>query len=87
MADENSIGSASASASASSADNSESTVSINVKTLESQVYSLQVNRNMPIPALKEKVASETGVPAEQQRLIFRGKVLKDDQMLSGYRIL
>ncbi|KAL5702993.1 hypothetical protein ACHQM5_028140 [Ranunculus cassubicifolius] len=84
MADENSIGSESTSYS--SAESSESTVSINVKTLESQVYSFQVNKNMSIPALKEKVASETGVPAEQQWLIFRGKVLKDDQMLSGYHV-
>lgn len=41
----------------------------------------------PVPALKEQIASVTGVLSEQQRLICRGKVLKDDQLLSAYRIL
>lgn len=40
----------------------------------------------PVPSLKAKVASATGVPVELQRLIFRGKVLKDDHHLSDYRI-
>ena len=39
---------------------------------------------MPVSALKEKIASQIGVPVEQQRLIFRGKVLKDDHLLSEY---
>lgn len=42
---------------------------------------------MPVPLLKEKIANEVGVPVGQQRLIFRGKVLKDDHVLSEYRIL
>lgn len=42
---------------------------------------------MPVPALKEQIATVTGVLTEQQRLICRGKVLKDDQLLSAYRIL
>lgn len=42
---------------------------------------------MPVPVLKEQIASVTGVLSEQQRLICRGRVLKDDQLLSAYRIL
>ena len=42
---------------------------------------------MAVPALKEQLASVVGVPAESQRLICRGKVLKDDQLLSAYSIL
>lgn len=42
---------------------------------------------MPVSLFKEKIANETGVPVGQQRLIFRGKVLKDDHHLSEYRIL
>lgn len=42
---------------------------------------------MPVPALKERIASVTGIVTEHQRLICRGKVLKDDQLLSAYRIL
>ncbi|PKI66743.1 hypothetical protein CRG98_012938 [Punica granatum] len=41
---------------------------------------------MPVPALKAQIASVTGVVSDQQRLICRGKVLKDDQLLSAYHV-
>uniref|UniRef100_A0A2P2LMR6 Large proline-rich protein BAT3 n=1 Tax=Rhizophora mucronata TaxID=61149 RepID=A0A2P2LMR6_RHIMU len=65
---------------------SDSTIEINIKTLESRIYSFRVDRNMPVAVFKEKIADETGVPVGQQRLIFRGKVLKDEHLLSEYRI-
>ncbi|GFS31908.1 ubiquitin-like superfamily protein [Actinidia rufa] len=40
---------------------------------------------MLVSLFKEKIASEIGLPVGQQRLIFRGKVLKDDHLLSEYR--
>ena len=42
---------------------------------------------MQVSSFKEKIADEIGVPVNQQRLIFRGRVLKDDHILSEYRIL
>ncbi|KAG8491695.1 hypothetical protein CXB51_015138 [Gossypium anomalum] len=63
---------------------SEATIEIKIKTLDSQTYTLRVDKQMPVPALKEQIASVTGVLSEQQRLICRGKVLKDDQLLSAY---
>ncbi|KAL0792369.1 hypothetical protein Bca101_063746 [Brassica carinata] len=45
------------------------------------------HNEVPVPALKEQIASVTGVVTEQQRLICRGQVMKDDQLLSAYRIL
>ncbi|KAF5183891.1 Ubiquitin-like domain-containing protein cip73 [Thalictrum thalictroides] len=86
MSDENSTGSASTSNLTAETESSESAVEINVKTLDSQIYRFRVARNMPVPSLKEKVASASGVPVEQQRLIFRGKVLKDDHLLSEYHV-
>ncbi|KAE8729534.1 Ubiquitin-like superfamily protein, putative isoform 8 [Hibiscus syriacus] len=41
---------------------------------------------MPVPALKAQIASITGVLSEQQRLICRGRVLKDDELLSAYHV-
>lgn len=67
-------------------ESSDSTVEIKIKTLDSQIYTFRVNKNMPVPALKEQIATVTGVPLEQQRLICRGKVLKDDQLLSDYHV-
>ncbi|KGN60751.1 ubiquitin-like domain-containing protein CIP73 [Cucumis sativus] len=68
------------------ADGSETTIEIKLKTLDSQIYTLRVDKQMPVPALKEQIASVTGVLSEQQRLICRGKVLKDDQLLSAYHV-
>ncbi|KAJ1424208.1 Ubiquitin-like domain superfamily [Sesbania bispinosa] len=80
-----------------SAECSDSTVQLNIKTLDSRIYSFQVDKNvtynlhschsrMPISSFKEKIANETGVPVSQQRLIFRGKVLKDEHVLSEYHV-
>ncbi|XP_057511164.1 ubiquitin-like domain-containing protein CIP73 isoform X2 [Actinidia eriantha] len=65
---------------------SEATVEIKIKTLDSQTHTLRVDKCVPIPALKEQIATVTGVLSEQQRLICRGKVLKDDQLLSAYHV-
>lgn len=65
---------------------SDATVEIKVKTLDSQTYTLRVDKCMPVPALKEQIAIVTGVLSDQQRLICRGKVLKDDQLLSAYHV-
>ncbi|XP_051139003.1 ubiquitin-like domain-containing protein CIP73 isoform X2 [Andrographis paniculata] len=65
---------------------SESPLQLNIKTLDSRIYSVNVDKNIPIAAFKEKIASQSGVPVVQQRLIFRGKVLKDDHLLSDYNV-
>ncbi|XP_073301484.1 ubiquitin-like domain-containing protein CIP73 isoform X1 [Primulina huaijiensis] len=65
---------------------SETTVEIKIKTLDSQTFTLRVDKCVPVPELKEHIASLTGVLSEQQRLICRGKVLKDDQLLSAYHV-
>ncbi|GJR53323.1 large proline-rich protein bag6-A isoform X1 [Tanacetum coccineum] len=65
---------------------SEATVEIKIKTLDSQTYTMRVDKCVPVPALKEQIATVTGVLSDQQRLICRGKVLKDDQLLSAYHV-
>lgn len=68
------------------ADCPQTTVEIKIKMLDSQTYTLRVDKCLPVPALKEQIATVTGVLTEQQRLICRGKVLKDDQLLSAYHV-
>ncbi|XP_022880315.1 large proline-rich protein BAG6-like [Olea europaea var. sylvestris] len=65
---------------------SQSVVELNIKTLDSQIFSFQADKSMAVAAFKEKIASQIGVPIGQQRLIFRGKVLKDDHPLSEYKV-
>ncbi|KAH7675046.1 Ubiquitin-like protein [Dioscorea alata] len=67
-------------------EDAETTVEIKIKTLDSQTYTLRVNKCVPIPALKEQIATVTGVLSDQQRLICRGKVLRDDELLSAYHV-
>ncbi|KAL4572750.1 hypothetical protein LXL04_019533 [Taraxacum kok-saghyz] len=64
----------------------DSTVEINVKTLDSQLHNFNVNKNMPVSLFKKKIAGEVGLAVEHQRLIFRGKVLKDEDLLSEYHV-
>ncbi|XP_076945485.1 ubiquitin-like domain-containing protein CIP73 isoform X1 [Bidens hawaiensis] len=73
-------------AGSSDGNSSETTVEIKIKTLDSQTYTMRVDKCVPVPALKEQIASVTGVLSDQQRLICRGKVLKDDQLLSAYHV-
>ncbi|CAL5013879.1 unnamed protein product [Urochloa decumbens] len=84
MADDNPHGASSSTATP--ADDQEPTIEINIKTLDSQVHKLRVNKNVPVLVLKEKIVEATGVPLDQQRLIFRGRVLKDDHLLSEYHL-
>ncbi|KAL8514918.1 hypothetical protein ACS0TY_013842 [Phlomoides rotata] len=65
---------------------SESTLQLNIKTLDSQIFSFHVDKNISVSAFKEKIAVQSGVPVGQQRLIFRGKVLKDDHLLAEYSV-
>ncbi|XP_020248301.1 large proline-rich protein BAG6 isoform X1 [Asparagus officinalis] len=67
-------------------ENLESTVEINIKTLDSKIYTFRVGKDMPVPVLKEKLVDVTGIPVQRQRLIYRGKVLKDDHLLSEYHL-
>ncbi|KAJ6331950.1 hypothetical protein OIU76_010348, partial [Salix suchowensis] len=38
---------------------SETNIEIKIKTLDSQTYTLRVDKQMPVPALKEQIASVT----------------------------
>ncbi|KQK16729.1 large proline-rich protein bag6-B isoform X2 [Brachypodium distachyon] len=67
-------------------DDPEPTIEINIKTLDSQVHKLRVQKNETVLNLKEKIVDAAGIPVDQQRLIFRGRVLKDDHLLSEYHL-
>ncbi|CAK9317631.1 unnamed protein product [Citrullus colocynthis] len=83
MADHSNEGS---STSSNSGETATSIIELKIKTLDSHIYSFQVNKDMPVQLFKEKIANETGIPVNQQRLIFRGKVLKDECSLSEYHL-
>lgn len=41
---------------------------------------------MPVNKLKEMISTKKNIPVEQQRVIFQGKVLQNNTLLSEYSI-
>ncbi|KAJ6759089.1 SCYTHE PROTEIN UBIQUITIN-LIKE DOMAIN PROTEIN [Salix koriyanagi] len=71
---------------------SETNIEIKIKTLDSQTYTLRVDKQTPVPALKEQIASVTGVLSEQQHvedghtlhLVVRQPILQSFEGLSSH---
>lgn len=65
-------------------DNNELVMALNVKSLEQQTRAVHVARDASVLDLKLAVQSVFEVDSERQRLIFQGKVLKDEKQLADY---
>lgn len=66
----------------------ESTITFTVKSSNDVKYTLTLPPSTPVSELKEKLSSSeyADTPADRQRLIYSGRVLKDNETLSTYRI-
>lgn len=56
---------------------------LNVKTLRNKKFELELDANETIASMKERIQKLDIAPAESQKLIFKGKVLKDDEQVSN----
>ncbi|EJU02525.1 ubiquitin-domain-containing protein [Dacryopinax primogenitus] len=61
-------------------------ISINVKGPNELKLSISISLDKTVLDLKESIAECADVPAAQQRLIYSGRVLKDDDALSSYKL-
>ncbi|KAI0801499.1 hypothetical protein C8Q74DRAFT_1192221 [Fomes fomentarius] len=75
----------SASPDASSASSS-SDISINVKGPSELKLQITIATDKTVADLKQAIAEKSDVPADRQRLIYSGRVLKDEDALSTYKI-
>ncbi|KAF4097352.1 RAD23 homolog A, nucleotide excision repair protein b [Onychostoma macrolepis] len=64
-------------------------LTITLKTLQQQTFKVQIDEELTVKALKEKIEEEKGqdaFPAVGQKLIYAGKILNDDIALKEYKI-
>jgi len=61
-------------------------ININIKSSSDKKFVIAIEPSKKVLDLKEAIAAQTDVPADRQRLIFSGRVLKDDDLLSDYKV-
>merc|ERR1719440_1055109 len=57
-----------------------------IKQAAGATTTIEVEPSMKVLEAKEVIAKECDVPANQQRLIYSGKVLKDPETLESYAV-
>lgn len=70
------------------ADEAEVQLTFTVKSSADAKYSISMTANSTVADLKTKLSTTdfADIPAERQRLIYSGRVLKDNETLASYKI-
>ncbi|XP_028098139.1 ubiquitin domain-containing protein DSK2b-like isoform X2 [Camellia sinensis] len=59
-------------------------VTVHIRCSNGSKFSVQISLDSTVGSFKSVVAQNCDIPAEQQRLIYKGRILKDDQALESY---
>ena len=61
-------------------------IKIQIRQSSGANFHVEIEKDATIKALKDACVAESTIPAAEQRLIFKGKILKDEQTLVDYKI-
>ncbi|KAK8530047.1 hypothetical protein V6N13_102928 [Hibiscus sabdariffa] len=59
-------------------------VMVNIRCSNGKKFTVRTSFGSTVGSFKAVLAQNCGVPADQQRLIYKGRILKDDQTLQSY---
>jgi ubiquilin len=57
---------------------------LHIRCANGSKFTVQADLGATVGAFKEAMARSCDVPAPQQRLIYKGRILKDEQTLESY---
>ncbi|XP_010941416.1 ubiquitin domain-containing protein DSK2b isoform X2 [Elaeis guineensis] len=57
---------------------------VHIRSSNGSKFSVQTDLESTVGSFKAVIAEKSDVPAEQQRLIYKGRILKDEQTLASY---
>lgn len=61
-------------------------ITIAIKSSGDNKYEVTVSPSITILELKQEIATKSEIPADSQRLIYSGKVLKDTETVASYKV-
>ncbi|PIN17228.1 Ubiquitin-like protein [Handroanthus impetiginosus] len=59
-------------------------VTVNIRCSNGSKFAVQVGLNSTVELFKSILAQKCEIPSQEQRLIYKGRILKDDQTLRSY---
>lgn len=68
----------------STVDGGDAEIALNIRCSNGNKFSVRASLGSTVVDFKDLLAQNCDVPANQQRLIYKGRILKDDQTLDSY---
>lgn len=62
-------------------------VSVHIRCSNGSKFTVKASLDSTVRSFKQVLAQNCDVPADQQRLIYKGRILKDDQTLESYGMI